>query len=54
MGGRLRVSPGDIDPDIEVGCGARVSVVVDGVAADHQVLNFVRVQQPQKLFEVGW
>jgi hypothetical protein len=42
------------DPDIQVACGSRVAIVIYGVAADHHVFNFVRGQQPQELFEVGW
>ena len=40
--------------DVEIRRGARVAVIIYGVSANNEVLNFARVQQPQKLFEVGW
>lgn len=38
---------------VHVAGGTRVTVVSDGITADQQVLNILRVQQPQELFEVG-
>jgi hypothetical protein len=29
-------------------------MVPHGVATDEEILNLVGVEQPQKLFEVGW
>ena len=49
----LRVAGADTHPDVDVTGGARIAVVVHGIAANDQVLDFMRVQQPQELFEVG-
>lgn len=40
------------DPDVQIICGSRVAVIADGVAANHQILNSIRIEQLQKFFEV--
>ncbi len=42
------------DPYVHVGGRTRITVVIDRVAADEQVLNCVSVEQSQELFEVVW
>jgi hypothetical protein len=41
------------DPDVEIGGCARIPVEGDGMPADQKALNARRVEQSQKLFEVG-
>lgn len=54
VGHTLRVFQGLSDPDVHIACCAWVAVKDDGVAADEQILNAVRIQQFQEVFEVVW
>ena len=40
------------DPNVETGCRARITMKGNGITPNYQIFNLVRVQQPQKLFEV--
>jgi hypothetical protein len=40
----IRVGRMHRDPDVHIGCGTRISMIVDRVAADEQILNLVRVE----------
>lgn len=42
------------NPDVHVSRGTWVAVIAYRIAADQQVFNLMCVQQPQKIFEVGW